>query len=186
MQPVKDFYPAEQYQTILKNIAENYSVKTEYKKLTASNDGVENIGKKPFVLDLTFEGKELIQMAGDKYLFSIGQIIGRQMEFYQENKRVLPVEIDYPHFYTRKIKIILPQGATIQNLEKFNMDFKTNINNKTEAAFISNYNKKDNEIVVENTEYYNIINYPLSCFEDYKAVINAAADFNKIVVILSN
>jgi hypothetical protein len=66
------------------------------------------------------------------------------------------------------------------------MDFKTNINNKTEAAFISNYNKKDNEIVVENTEYYNIINYPLSCFEDYKAVINAAADFNKIVVILSN
>lgn len=186
MQPVKDFYPAEQYQTILKNIAENYSVKTEYKTLTASNDGVENIGKKPFVLDLTFEGKELIQMAGDKYLFSIGQIIGRQMEFYQENKRVLPVEIDYPHFYTRKIKIILPQGATIQNLEKFNMDFKTNINNKTEAAFISNYNKKDNEIVVENTEYYNIINYPLSCFEDYKAVINAAADFNKIVVILSN
>lgn len=186
MQPIKDFYPADQYQAILKNIAENYSVKTEYKTLNASNDGVENVGKKPFVLDLTFEGKDLIQTAGDKYLFSIGQIIGRQMEFYQENKRVLPVEIDYPHFYTRKIKIILPQNATIQNLEKFNMDFKTVINNKTEAAFTSNYNKTDNEIIVENTEYYNIINYPLSSFEDYKAVINAAADFNKIVVILSN
>lgn len=186
MQPIKDFYPADQYQDILKNIAENYSVKTEYKSLNVSNDGIDNVGKKPFVLDLTFEGKDLIQMAGDKYLFSIGQIIGRQMEFYQENKRVLPVEIDYPHFYTRKIKIILPKNATIQNLEKFNMDFKTVIDNKTEAEFISNYNKKDNEIIVENTEYYNIINYPLSSFEDYKAVINAAADFNKIVVILSN
>ncbi|RVT71352.1 DUF3857 domain-containing protein [Flavobacterium sufflavum] len=186
MQPIKDFYPAEQYQTILKNIAENYTVKTEYKTLNASNDGIENIGKKPFVLDLTFEGKDLIQMAGDKYLFSVGQIIGRQMEFYQENKRVLPVEIDYPHFYTRKIKIILPKNTTIQNLEKFNMDFKTIINNKPEAAFISKYNKENNEIVIENSEYYNIINYPLASFEDYKAVINAAADFNKIVVILSN
>ena len=186
MQPIKDFYPPEQYQAILKDIAENYSVKTEYKSLKVSNDGIENIGKKPFTLDLTFEGKDLIQMAGDKYLFSIGQIIGRQMEFYQENKRVLPVEIDYPHYYTRKIKIILPKNTSIQNLEKFNMDFKTILNGKPEAEFVSNFNKKDNEIIVENTEYYNIINYPLSSFDDYKAVINAAADFNKIVVILSN
>lgn len=185
MQPIKDFYPADQYQTILKNIAENYTVKTDYKTLNTTNDGIENVGKKPFVLNVTFDGKDLIQKAGDKYLFSVGQIIGKQMEFYQEDKRVLPVEIDYPHFYTRKIKIILPKDVTIQNLEKFNMDFKTNINSKTEAAFISKYNKENNEITIENSEYYNIIKYPLSSFETYKAVINAAADFNKIVVLLS-
>jgi hypothetical protein len=184
-QPIKDFASAEQYKAVLKSIAENYTVETEYKTLTTENDGTEFIGKKPFVLNVTFDGKDLTKKAGENYLFSVGETIGKQMEFYQENKRALPVEIDYPHLYTRNIKILLPKGATIKNLDKFVMDYKTKIKGKTEAAFISKYTKKGDEILVENTEFYNIINYPLDQFEDYKAVINAAADFNKIVIIVT-
>jgi hypothetical protein len=184
-QPIKDFASAEQYKTVLKSIAENYTAEAEYKSLTTENDGTEFIGKKPFVLNVTFDGKDLTQKAGENYLFSVGETIGKQMEFYQENKRTLPVEIDYPHLYTRNIKILLPKGATIKNLDKFIMDFKTKVNGKTEAGFISKYTKKGDEILVENTEFYNIINYPLDQFEDYKAVINAAADFNKIVIIVT-
>lgn len=184
-QPIKDFASAEQYKTVLKSIAQNYTVDTEYKTLTTENDGTEFIGKKPFVLNVSFEGKELTQKAGDNYLFSVGETIGKQMEFYQENKRTLPVEIDYPHLYTRNIKILLPKGATIKNLDKFIMNYKTEINGKSEAAFISKYTKKGDEILVENTEFYNIINYPLEKFDDYKAVINAAADFNKIVIVVT-
>lgn len=184
-QPIKDFASAEQYKTILKNVAENYTVETEYKTLTAENEGTAFIGKKPFVLNLTYEGKELTQKAGENYLFSVGQTIGKQMEFYQENKRILPVEIDYPHLYTRKIKILLPKGATIKNLEKFVMDYKTQVNGKTIASFVSNYKKNGDEITVDNTEVYQVMNYPLNKFDDYKAVINAAADFNKIVIIVT-
>ncbi|HLF50900.1 DUF3857 domain-containing protein [Flavobacterium sp.] len=184
-QPLKDFASAEEYKTILKSVAENYTVDTEYKTLRTENDGTEFIGKKPFIMEVTFEGKDLIQKAGDTYLFSIGQTIGKQMELYQENKRTLPVEIDNPHSYLRKIKILLPKGYSVKNLEKFVMDYKTQLNGKTEAAFTSNYNKNDTEITIENTEYYNIINYPLEKFDEYKAVINAAADFNKIVIILN-
>jgi hypothetical protein len=184
-QPIKDFVSAEQYQSMLKSISENYTLNSEYKTLTTENDGLDFVGKKPYIMNLTFEGKDMIQKAGGNYLFSVGQTIGRQMEFYQENKRMLPVEIHYPHYYTRKIKIILPEGATIKNLDKFVMDYKTQLDGKTEAAFISNYKQNKNEVIIENTEYYNIINYPLSSFEEYKAVINAAADFNKIVVILN-
>jgi uncharacterized protein DUF3857 len=184
-QPIKDFASAEQYQTILKSVAENYTVDAEYKTLKSENDGTEFIGKKPFTLIVSFEGKDLIQKAGPNYLFSAGLVIGRQMELYQEDKRTLPVEIDYPHSYTRKIHILLPKGTTVQNLDKFNMDYKTIINGKTEAAFTSKYTQKGDEILIENTEYYNIINYPLDKFEDYRAVINAAADFNKIVIILN-
>ncbi|WP_281298772.1 DUF3857 domain-containing protein [Flavobacterium limnophilum] len=184
-QPIKDFASAEQYKAFLKNVAENYTVETEYKTLTTENDGTDFIGKKPFVLNVTYEGKDLTKKAGENYLFSVGETIGKQMEFYQENKRTLPVEIDYPHFYTRNIKILLPKGATVKNLDKFVMDFKTQINGKTEAAFISKYTQKGDEILVENTEFYNIINYPLNKFDDYKAVINAAADFNKIVIIVT-
>ena len=184
-QPIKDFASAEQYKTVLKSIAENYTVEAEYKTLTTENDGTEFIGKKPFVLNVTFDGKDLTKKAGTNYLFSVGETIGKQMEFYQENKRALPVEIDFPHLYTRNIKILLPKGATIKNLDQFVMDYKTNINGKTEAAFTSKYSKKGDEILVQNTEFYNIINYPLDKFEDYKAVINAAADFNKIVIIVT-
>jgi hypothetical protein len=184
-QPIKDFASAEQYKTVLKSIAENYTVEAEYKTLTTENDGTEFIGKKPFVLNVTFDGKDLTKKAGTNYLFSVGETIGKQMEFYQENKRALPVEIDFPHLYTRNIKIVLPKGATIKNLDQFVMDYKTNINGKTEAAFTSKYSQKGDEILVQNTEFYNIINYPLEKFEDYKAVINAAADFNKIVIIVT-
>lgn len=184
-QPLKDFVSADQYKTMLKTISENYTLQSEYKTLTTENDGTEFIGKKPYKLSLTFEGKDMIQKAGGNYLFSVGQTIGKQMEFYQENKRMLPIEIDYPHYYTRKIKIILPDGATIKNLDKFLMNFKTDINGKTEAAFTSNYSQNKNEVTIENTEFYNIINYPLISFDQYKTVINAAADFNKIVVIVT-
>ena len=184
-QPIKDFVSADQYKTMLKNISENYTLQGEYKTLTTENDGTEFIGKKPYKLNLTFDGKEMIQKAGGNYLFSVGQTIGKQMELYQKDKRMLPIEIHYPHYYTRKIKIILPDGATIKNLDKFVMDFKTDLDGKTEAAFTSNYTQNKNEITVENTEFYNLINYPLTSFEQYKAVINAAADFNKIVVIVA-
>ena len=184
-QPIKDFVSADQYKTMLKTISENYTLKSEYKTLTTENDGTEFIGKQPYKMNLTFDGKDMIQKAGGNYLFSVGQTIGRQMEFYQENKRMLPIEIDYPHYYTRKIKILLPDGATIKNLDKFVMNFKTDLNGKTEAAFTSNYVQNKNEVTIENTEFYNIINYPLASFDQYKAVINAAADFNKIVVILA-
>jgi hypothetical protein len=184
-QSIKDFVPAEQYKTILKQVAESYTVQTEYKTLSTENDGIDFIGKKSFVLDVSFEGKDLIQKAGDNYLVSIGQLIGKQMELYQENKRTLPVEIDYPHSYLRKIKILLPKGATAKNLEKFNMDFKTQIDGKTEATFTSKFDKKDGEINIENTEYYKIVNYPKDIFDQYKAVINAAADFNKVVIVLN-
>ncbi|WP_333810485.1 DUF3857 domain-containing protein [Flavobacterium sp.] len=184
-QPIKDFAPADQYKEILKSIAENYTIQENYTSLITENDGTEFIGKKPFVLKVTFEGKDLVQKAGDNYLFSVGKTIGSQMELYQENKRMMPVEIDYPHSYFRKIKIILPKGLKVKNLEKFNMSHKTDINGKTEAIFVSNYKTQGDEILVENTEYYNIINYPLEHFESYKAVINAAADFNKIVIVLN-
>ncbi|MGC4042081.1 MAG: hypothetical protein QM710_15160 [Flavobacterium sp.] len=184
-QPIKDFASAEQYQAFLKSVAKNYTLDVDYTSLKTENEGLDFVGKKPFVMKVAFDGKELVQKAGGNYLFSVGKLIGSQMELYQENKRDLPVEIDHPHSYIRTIKIKLPKGMKAKNLEKFIMDFKTDIAGKTEAEFVSNYSEKNGEITVTNSEYYNVVDYPLENFNDYKNVINAAADFNKIVIILS-
>ncbi|HEX8562190.1 MAG TPA: DUF3857 domain-containing protein [Flavobacterium sp.] len=184
-QPLKDYVSAEQYQTILKSVAENFSVQAEYESLKSENDGTAFVGKKPFILDISFDGKDMVQKAGANYLFSVGQTIGKQTELYQETKRMLPVEIDYPHSYTRTIRILLPEGVTAKNLEKLAMDHKAQLAGNTEAAFNTNYKVSGNEITISNTEFYNVVNYPLTNFEDYRAVINAAADFNKVVIILT-
>lgn len=184
-QPIKDFVSEEQYNDILKSIVLNYTGEKQPTNVEAKNDGLAFIGKKPFQLNFTFEGKDFMQKAGNNYIFSVGKTIGSQMELYQENKRKLPVEIDYPHSYYRKIIIKLPSNVTVKNLESFNMDFKTEIEGKKEAAFVSNYKQENNSIIIENTEYYNIVNYPLEFFNSYKEVINAAADFNKISIVLN-
>lgn len=185
MQALKNYYSEEDYKKVLKEIASNYTMKAEFESVTAENDGIENIGKKSFTLNCKFNGKDLMQSAGDKFLFSAGEIIGKQMEMYQESKRLMAVEVDYPHAYTRKITFILPKGVAVKNLEKFKMEYKCLVNNQTEAAFVSDFKQNNQTIVVENSEYYNLTKYPLAVFDSYRAVINAAADFNKIVLILS-
>lgn len=185
IQPIKDYVPAEDYKNILKEIAENYTGSKEFKSLETKNDGLDFIGKKPFTLEVTFEGKDLIQKAGPNFLFSAGLTIGKQTELYQEGTRKTPVEIDYPHAYKRNVKIILPENVTVKNLEKFDLSFETKINDKVEAAFYSKHSKNGNIINVENTEFYNITKYPIDKFQSYKDVINAAADFNKVIIILS-
>lgn len=183
-QTIKDFVDEKQYLEILKDIAKNYTYNNEDTKIKTINDGLEYVGKKPFILELEFNGNDLIQKAGETYLFKIGETIGKQLEFYQEEKRKLPIEIYYPHRYLRELKIILPKNYFINNLSDVKLDFKLNEENTTIAQFFSDYKIKENIIIISNNEFYLNIDYPLHLFEDYKRVINAAADFNKINLIL--
>ena len=184
-QIIKDYVPDDRYKEILNEIAENFTQNPGYKSLKTSNDGSKYLGKEPFIMDVTFDGSELIQKAGDNILFSAGVLIGRQMELYQADKRVLPVEMNYPHYYTRKIIIKLPEGYTVQNPEAFDMEHLTKIDGKDAAGWKSSAKIVNNILEVTNFEYYNVINFPLNVFDEYKKVINAAADFNKIVVVLA-
>lgn len=184
-QPIKDFVSEEQYNDILKTIVLNYTGEKEPTSIKSSNDGLDFIGKKPFHLNITFEGSDLIQKAGNNYLFNIGKTIGSQMELYQENKRKLPIELDYPHSYFRKIIVKLPKDVMVKNLDNFNMNYKTEMNGKTEAAFVSSYKQIENEITIVNEEFYKVNDFPLEYFDSYKDVINAAADFNKITIVLN-
>ncbi|HMU03340.1 MAG TPA: DUF3857 domain-containing protein [Saprospiraceae bacterium] len=185
LQYIKDFVSADQYQDIIKNISENYTQKAETKSIKIENDGCDNIGLLPFILNVTFEGKDLVQKAGDNLLLNVGVLIGKQMELYQVDNRVLPVELYYPHRYTRTIKVLLPPGYTIKNPEAFEMNYETIIDDKKVAHWHSAATLNGSELIVKNTENYDIIDCPLSAFESYKKVENAAADFNKIVVVIS-
>ena len=123
-------------------------------------------------------------IVGDQYLFKLGETIGRQMEMYQEGTRKLPLELDNCHGYYRYITVILPEGYSVANLDKLNMSFKVMQDGKEVTAFNSTYTLTGNVLQITNLEYYNTLSLPIDQYEAYKNVVNAAADFNKIVLVL--
>ena len=184
-QPIKDYAPAERFNDIIKDIAKNYSIENdEYEKIQTENDGLVNVGKKPYIIRLKFNSPNLVQKAGDTYLVKVGETIGRQSELYDAKERSIPVEINYPHHYTRNITLILPEGYKVANADESKMNLVTMVEGSKDAVFESTYTLQDNKIVITNTEYYSKIEYPISVYKDYREVINAAADFNKIVLVL--
>jgi hypothetical protein len=104
------------------------------------------------------------------------------MEFYQENKRVLPVEIDYPHYYTRTLKKITIKRSLSKNLDKFNMDFKTDINENRSCFLVnSQENERNNR---RKYGVYNIINYPLSTLNLTKQSLMLLQISTKLLLLL--
>lgn len=186
-QPIKDYAQPDQYKDILKNIAKNYSIEAdEYLTLKTQNDGLINVGKKPFILNMKFNSPELVQKAGNNYLVKVGETIGRQSELYDKKERKIPIEIHYPHYYNRKITLILPDGYKVSNPDETKMYYETIVDGEKAAVFDSHYKQDNNTFIIDNDEYYKLIDYPLEVYKPYREVINAAADFNKIVLVLKN
>jgi hypothetical protein len=64
------------------------------------------------------------------------------------------------------------------------MNFAVVQDGKEVIAFKSTYTYENNILKISNVEYYNVMNLPLEQYEAFKNVVNAAADFNKIVLVL--
>lgn len=183
LQLIKDYVSEDQYEDILKDISKNYTADVEIDKLEDVNAGQEFMGKEKFGLNISFDAEDLMQKTGDKYLFKMGLLIGTQSQLYQEEERQFPIEITYPHNYYRTIKMKLPEGYKISNPEVLNMDFECVMDGEQQAIFVSKYKIEGDMLIVENYEFYKIVNFPLEHFKAYQQVLNAAADFNKIVLV---
>jgi len=146
------------------------------------NDNSTATGVKPLIGKATFNGASFIEKAGDKTLLKAGLLIGPQAELYNQDKRILPVETAYTRQYKRNIVIEIPAGQAIKNPDVlvFNVQPDTLLNS---AGFISSYEMKGSQLIVTIFEYYNQTNYSASDYYIYENVMNAAADFNKVVLI---
>lgn len=140
---------------------------------------------KPFVLEGEISMDDLLEQANDKYLIKVGTLIGPQAEMYQDKPRQTPVQLDYPHGYHRKLKINIPSGYTVSGLEALKMNYVHSAPNKdVDLRFVSDYKLNGNVLEIEIFETYSQTYYPLSVFEKYREVVNAAANFNKVVLVL--
>lgn len=183
--PIWSFLTADKQQETLKEIISSVAKSENIQNIKTENTSFTDFwDNKPLVISGTIHTAQLLDRAGNKLLFKVGELIGPQEQMYQEKPRQLPAEMQYPHVLYRKIKFQVPDGYTIKNLKDLNIDIQEKKGNVMTLGFTSNYTLTGNDLTVEVMETYRDLRYPLSEFETFKKVINAAADFNKIVLVL--
>ena len=128
---------------------------------------------------------KFIENAGEKRLFNVGQLIGEQMELYKEKERNYDMEFQFAHGYLRTITITYPENYEPSNLDQLNYSEIYTEKSDTLFAFISTYKTDGNKITVSIREWYQGVSYPKSVWEDYRRVVNAAANFNKFNIFFT-
>lgn len=153
---------------------------------------VEN---KPLSLSVKIKASELIEDAGDVFIFNVGKLIGSQSDLYQETERKTPIEISYPIDYQNNIIIEIPKGYKVSGIKDCNIKNEyvvegvatpeNNAKKKAEvlAAFESTATIKENQVIINIHEFYEALNYSKTKYDEYRNVINSAADFNKLALI---
>lgn len=191
-------YSARSYQGIFELIDDEDELK-EYKETLISyidDEGtVENLevnnakarllGRLPLQAKGTLKDIRIVENAGADILFNVGKLIGPQLAMYDEDSvRNHDVYNSFAHDYYRVIEFEIPEGYDLVDAEKMNFDVKLEIDGEEKAIFKSSYTIEGNKVTVTILEFYEDPRYPKEKFQEYLQVINAAADFNKVSVLL--
>ena len=169
---------------LIENFARNLDEGAEIISREVLNSDPALFGIKPLRFVLDFKSDAFIEKAGNRYIFKVGELIGRQVELYQEKERVLPLEEQFHRSYYRTITINLPSGYQIANPDDLNINNSFSRNGKELLSFHSYYELKDNVLTITADEHYRVNQLSAEEFQEYRKVINSAADFNKISLIL--
>lgn len=182
--PYMNLIKGENRDEFLESLAKTMNDNVTVEKTEVINEDPNLFGIKPLKLVIDLKSDDFVEKIGKKYLFKVGELIGKQIEMYQEKQRVLPLENEYNKIYYRTININLPIGYKIANLKELNIENKYEENGKELFAFTSFYELKNNVLSITADEHYSTNIVSPEIFEKYRKVINTAADFNKIVLIL--
>lgn len=176
----------EEREKIIKDLLESTSKDMKINSSSMTNyDLTTGDYSKPIILDADVSSSAFIEKAGDNILFLVGDIIGKQAEMYQEHARQNPIEVYFAHSYTRIIKIHVPEGYSMKGLDKLNFNVLGKDDADDAEGFTSSYKQEGNLITITVYEYYKKISMPATAFVDFKKVINASADFNKVKLVLA-
>jgi len=182
--PFMNLVKADDKKELIEGFAKNLDEDADIISADVVNEDPELFGIKPLEFNLDFNSEAFIEKAGPKYLFKIGELIGQQIQLYQEKERVLPLENGFKRSYFRTINVNIPEGYVITNLEDLNIKNTFSKEGKEVLIFNSYYTVDEQKVKVTADEHYRVNIIDTDFYEDYRTVINSAADFNKITLIL--
>ncbi len=182
----------ERQKDLVKNIISFGKKEGDIQKYTITNETPDSYyGNKPLEITATVNTTELTEDAGKNTIFKVGEIIGHQTELYNEEERVLPVDLDYAQTYNRTITVNLPVGAKILNpevlrkhAEYVNRDIEPVISFNSDYKLIPD-KKKGDKLVIKISESYVQLHFSPEYYSRYREVVNAAADFNNASLLIA-
>lgn len=151
------------------------------------NENVE-LSNKPetsFVVKGNLESESVVENLEDDILVHLGKLIGQQSKLYKEQNRVNDVVLAYPKKYNHRIEFEIPEGYSCQNVENLKkiLSFE-NRKGEKHLFFELKYTLENNNLIIELEEIYDTIFIDKDNYDDYRSVVNAAADFNAFTLVL--
>lgn len=140
--------------------------------------------RQPFLIETDLSTNSVLENAGNKFLFKVGELIGPQSELYDDTVRHTPVENHYNKGYHRELEFEIPEGYKVTNLDAVSADVFHVTGGERDMEFHSYYKIDGNKVTITIDEDYRQIGYPISMYEDFRKVINASANFNKTVLFI--
>jgi hypothetical protein len=179
------FAPADQHYDFVKRFV-SFGTKSEHiRKYELQNQELDQKDPyAPFTITARVHSSELVEKAGNKIIIKVGELIGDQAQLYDEKERQTNIDLSYAHNLQRKIEIKIPQGYVIKNLKDLEMNEAFQEENNVRFNFASRYELDKDILRIYIDENYNNHFYPRTVFGAFRKVINASADFNKVVLVL--
>ena len=144
-----------------------------------------NYNNTPFVTKLKLKVNESVtESAGNLLLVNIGKLIGKQNNLYQETERLYDLELNYNKILKHKIVFHIPKGYVVESYADLVIDKSMNFDKAKASFFKSTVKVEDKTVVIKIEEQYNSIFYPKESYQEYRKIINAAADFVKATLVL--
>ncbi|SRX73405.1 DUF3857 domain-containing protein [Aequorivita antarctica] len=184
IQPFVHLIPEENKTELLEDFAKRLDESAVIKSKEMINADPALFGIKPLQFVIDFETESFVEKAGNRYLFKVGELIGKQVQMYQDNERMLPLEDEFTRTYYRTINIKIPEGYRVANAEDININHSYSKDGKEVLMFKSTYEIDGDTLTITADEFYKINLISKEFYEDYRKVINSAADFNKVTLIL--
>lgn len=133
----------------------------------------------------TVKSSNFFEQIGDKLLLNVGSLIGPQNELYSELDRVQDIVNSYNKKYSFDIQIKIPEGYEFMGAENLEINNSFTKPDGTEiAGFMSNYEVENGNIIIHIREFYAQVNIDKKFYQEFRKIINSAADYNKATVLL--
>ena len=155
----------------------NYNIKN----FDISNNSYNN----PLRINSTITTTELVEEVDGLVYLKVGKVIGLQSNLFDDNKRINEIEINFPNSYEYQIEVEIPKGYRVSDYSELNKvkEF-ISVDGSISAKFNSKATLNNNKINIVINEFYKNLRYDKGRYQEFRAVINAAARFYESSVIL--
>lgn len=169
-------------QTVLSSF-DDYAIKKQ--NIEGTHPDLSADYDKYFRIHVNYTTPELVEKAGPDYLVAVGKIIGRQSELYQETERRTDIAFHAISNYNHEIVLIKPDGYQFEGLENIRINNRLKVDGEDVMLFISDYKEEEDRLIITIHEVYKVLSLPVDRYNDFRRVVNSAADFNKLTLVLS-